>query len=175
MTWKNYHSRGDVLRTVIATANDRCDGVLPTDVEGARDVFADDIDLLGALQLRWHTRLAGRIEQAMAAQPLDLEGAVVTAWSATRDELPGVRLVLDRAASHPTSDEMAWVSSTATAKERAMLAVMAGQAGIGDLRATPIGARIEQRARRLRPGVDRVPARREQGSLLDRLRAALAA
>ena len=33
------------------------------DVEGVGEAFADELDLLGALQLRWHTRLAGHIER----------------------------------------------------------------------------------------------------------------
>src|SRR5690349_9483754 len=95
MTWTSFHRRGEILRDVIASANRRRDGLLPTDLPGVADAFADEQELLGALLLRWHTRLAGRIERELAAQPMELEEAVVAAWHATADELPGVRLVLD--------------------------------------------------------------------------------
>src|SRR5215208_3136125 len=102
MTWKSFHRRGEILHTVIATANDRQDGILPMDVAGVAETFGDELALLGALQLRWHTRLAGRIERELMNQPMDLERAVVTAWRGTRDELPGVRLIIDRYRSEPT-------------------------------------------------------------------------
>ncbi len=89
MTWKAFHNRGEILRAVTATADARLDGLLPMDVPGVSETFADELDLLGALQLRWHTRLAGRIERELMRQPMDLEQAVVTAWQATADELPG--------------------------------------------------------------------------------------
>src|SRR5687768_14437207 len=59
MTWNAFRSRGEILRDVTAVADDRRDGALPWDVAGVPAVFADELDLLGALQLRWHTRLAG--------------------------------------------------------------------------------------------------------------------
>lgn len=173
MTWKSFHHRGEILRTVIATANTRRDGRLPLDVEGVDEVFDGPNDLLGALQLKWHTRLAGHIDLALGSQPLDLEAAVAGAWSDTRDELPGVRLVLDHYRAHPLDDAMAWVTATTTAKERAMLATMSGLAGVDQLQAAPIGARIEERARKMHRLPS--PAARDERSFLERLRAALAA
>src|SRR6478735_9993425 len=73
MTWTSFHRRGDVLRDVIAVADQRRDGTLPRDVDGVSATFADDLDLLGALQLKWHTRLAGRIDREQMHQPMDLE------------------------------------------------------------------------------------------------------
>ena len=61
MTWKSHHRRGDVLREVIRTADERLDGRLPLDVDGVADTFGDELTLLGALQLRWHTLLAGHV------------------------------------------------------------------------------------------------------------------
>src|SRR5687768_17251284 len=58
-TWTSHHRRGEVLRRVMEAADERRDGVLPTDVDGVAETFGDSLDLLGALQLRWHTRLAG--------------------------------------------------------------------------------------------------------------------
>ena len=96
MTWTSFHNRGEILRTVIHAADERLDGALPLDLDGVRETFADELDLLGALQLKWHTRLSGRIERELMSQPMDLEAAVVSAWHRTADELPGVRAILDR-------------------------------------------------------------------------------
>ena len=37
MTWTSFHSRGEILRDVIAVANQRRDGLLPMDVDGVAD------------------------------------------------------------------------------------------------------------------------------------------
>lgn len=182
MTWTSYHRRGDVLRTVVAAADQCRDGRLPTDVEGVAATFRDDLDLLGALSLRWHTRLAGRIEAELAAQPLDLEAAVVRAWQSCAREMAGTRLVLDRAlATHP-DPAVTTALAKAAAKEHAMLAVMAGRSSTtGDV-AAGVGRAIAERARDTlpaRPTVAVAPGRHSQpgvlDGLIDRLRAALAA
>ncbi|MFB9313389.1 hypothetical protein [Nocardioides plantarum] len=183
MTWTTFHSRGEILRRVIATADARRDGVLPTDVDGVAETFADDLELLGVLQLKWHTRLAGHIERRLVEQPLDLPLAVATAWGSACDELPGVRLVLDHYRAEPVDDAMAHAMAKATRKEHALLAVMAGQGSIGGVEAeaasAPLGAAIEERARALHHGVptllDDTITRADRPSLLDRLRSVLAA
>ena len=148
MNWNAFKTRGEILRDVSAVADARRDGTLPLDVDGVRTVFADDLDLLGALQLRWHTRLAGRIDRELMGQPLDLQQAVITAWRATADEMPGVRAIVDRHRDHPLDDAMAEAMAVATSKEHAWLAVMAGLAGISDgAAAVPAGAAIEEKAR----------------------------
>ncbi len=147
MTWHAFRSRGEILRDVTAVADVRLDGALPWDVAGVPAAFADELDLLGALQLRWHTRLAGRIERELMTQPLDLEQAVVTAWRATATELPGIRAVVDRHREDPLDREMARAMATATAKEHELLAVTAGRAALDDPRAARVGAEIEARAR----------------------------
>ena len=151
MTWTaltspTSRSRGEILRAVSDTADLRRDGVLPVDVDGVAAAFRDELDLLGALQLRWHTRLAGRIDRELTQQPLDLEAAVVAAWHATADELPGIRAVVDRHRDHPLDDAMARAMATATRKERTWLAVMAGQSGLADPRAHLVGEGPIQRA-----------------------------
>lgn len=175
MTWEAFHRRGDVLRRVIETANERRDGILPRDVDGVSAVFDDDVDLLGALQLRWHTTLAGQVEAALADQPIDLESAIIGAWRATATDLPGLRAVLDEQSARPQSPAVARAMEVATAKERQMLALMAGLASRLDLDelAARRGEVLEQKARagfEVAPGS--VPATR---SFLERLRAALAA
>ena len=171
MTWTSLYSRGEVLRTVITEADARRDGCLPMRVDGVHETFRDELTLLGALTLRWHTRLAGRIERELMNQPMDLEGAVVDAWQATADELPGVLAILDRHRAEPLDDAMASAMTTSTTKEHMLLALMAGRASARDARAAQVGARIADRARstrKLAPLTNAAPT-----SLVDRLRAVL--
>lgn len=140
-------TRGAILRDVITAANARRDGALPLDVPGAAEGFRDELDLLGALQLRWHTRLSGHIERELMNQPMDLEDAVVNAWRATAEELPGVLAIVDRHRAEPTSPAMADAMTRSAAKEHALLAMMAGRAS-SPTDADPVGAAIERRARR---------------------------
>jgi hypothetical protein len=172
MSWTSYHRRADVLRAVVAAADARRDGVLPTCVPGVRAVFADDAELLGALQLKWHTRLAGRIEREQLAAPVDLRAAVVAAYRATARELPGIRAVLDahRASVSVLPADLAEVVHKSSAKERMMLASTAGLASPGDPRGVRVGERIEADAR---VAVPRAPV--GSRSLVERLRALLPA
>ncbi|MDN4172515.1 hypothetical protein QWY28_06140 [Nocardioides sp. SOB77] len=188
MTWTSFHNRGEILRSVIRAADHRRDGVLPMDLTGVRETFGDELSLYGALSLRWHTRLAGRIERELMHQPLDLEGAVITAWRSMAEEMPGTRAILDHYREHPVDDAMAQAIAKATRKEHILLAVMAGRASVHDTRgaalAAATGARIEQRARTLGAAIAAArsssearhaglrPALRQR---LGRLRAALAA
>ena len=139
--------RDAVLRAVVAAANDRRDAALPTDVPGVAETFPTALDLLAALQLRWHTRLAGHIEAALAGQPLDLENAVLCAWRRTARELVGVRLVLDRYSNSPVDEEMATALGKARSTDRRLLAVMSGQAGVHDGGAPAVGEVLELLAR----------------------------
>ncbi len=147
MTWTTVHRRGDVLRAVTEAADERRDGVLPMDVTGVRETFGDQLTLLAALQLRWHTRLSGHLERALLDRPADLEQAVVGAWHATADELPGTRLVLDHYRAEPLDDAMAGVLATSVAKERILLAGMAGLAGERSEDTVAAGRALEERAR----------------------------
>ncbi|WP_435745584.1 hypothetical protein [Nocardioides sp. SYSU DS0663] len=185
MTWTSFHHRGDILRSVIRVADERRDGKLPMDVEGVAETFGDELSLIGALSLRWHTRLAGRIERELMHQPVDLEGAVVRAWQAVADELPGIRAILDHHVEHPTSPAMAEALAKATRKEHILLAIMAGRASVHDSHgaalAAATGARIEERARAARSvrarlaEAERVAERTTLRGRLGRLKAALAA
>ncbi|WGL53535.1 hypothetical protein P5P86_06795 [Nocardioides sp. BP30] len=173
MTWTSYHNRGEVLRAVVAAADERRDGRLPMDVAGVRERFTDELDLLGALQLKWHTAFSGRIERELDAQPMDLEEAVVAAWHGVCDAMPGVRAVLDHYAENPLDERMAQAVGKAVAKERMFMAAMAGRGAPQDELTAPAGARIEAAAR-----ASYVPAPRrapERLTLLGRIRAALAA
>jgi hypothetical protein len=175
MTWTTFHHRGEILRTVTLTADERRDGILPMDVDGVPETFGDELTLLGALQLRWHTRLSGHIERALLDQPMDLEQAVVTAWHATADELPGTRLVLDHYRIEPLDDAMAAALATSAAKERVLLAAMAGRTGARTEDTVAAGSELEKRARAsyraAAPEIPDVPA----PTMLCRIRAHLAA
>lgn len=175
MTWNSHPTRGETLRAVTAEADRRRDGLLPLDVEGVGEAFDDELDLLGALQLRWHARLSGRIERELLLnEPMDLEGAVVAAWRAAAADLPGIRAILDHYGAQPVDAEMAAALTRAAAKEHTLLAVAAGLASAGDAAAPRIGARLEDDARATYVVPQRVRAPR-RASLLDRLRSALAA
>jgi regulator of protease activity HflC (stomatin/prohibitin superfamily) len=178
MTWTSFHRRGDVLRGVIAAADQRRDGALPTDLEGVSATFADDLDLLAALQLKWHTRLAGRIEREQVSQPMNLRAAVVRAWHQTADELPGIRAILDEARLRPADEATAEIMRKSAAKEHVLLAVMAGEASAHDALAAAVGARIEAEAKATWPSYDvleELTDDTERPTFLGRLKAALAA
>lgn len=176
MNWEAFHHRGDVLHTVISELAVRRDGTLPTELPGVNETFRDDLDLVGALQLKWAARLQGWLEREFADQPLNVEAAVIRAWRTTDAELPGVRDVLDAYATHPTSQAMADALQRAIIKERTMLAANAGRLSYldGEEHGNRIGAEIEGKARDERyvlpaAPVDPVP------SLRKRLKAAFAA
>ncbi|MEZ0578472.1 hypothetical protein [Nocardioides sp. MH1] len=178
MTWKAFHNRGETLRSVIAASARRRDGILPMDVDGVSEFFRDELDLLAALQLKWHTRLAGHIEAELAPQPMDLEAGVAAGWARAAEELSGVRMILDHYRDHPVDDAMAQAVARFTAKEHHYLAAMAGLASIGREEGQWIGARIEERARTTEvgpPALDQPEDTGPRGSLIDRLRAVVAA
>ena len=176
MTWKSFHHRGEILTSVTSAADSRRDGLLPMDVDGVPETFGDELTLLAALQLRWHTRLAGRIEHELMSQPMDLENAVVTAWHHCANELPGIRLVIDHHQAEPLDDEMAQVMGKAADKEHLLLAAMAGRSGIDDHEAAlQIGARIESRARATLTSSAPERLAPERPTILARIKAAVAA
>jgi hypothetical protein len=147
MTWTTFHRRGSVLSAVIDAVDARRDGLLPMHLPGVRETFGDELALLGALQLRWHTRLSGHLERAFMRQPADAEEAVVEAWRGAAEELPGIRQVLDRHYAEPLDEQMAASLETATRKERALLAAMAGRAAGDPETAYAAGHELERRAR----------------------------
>jgi len=176
MTWNAFHHRGEILQTVIDTADARRDGVLPMDLPGVRETFRDELDLIGALSLKWHARLSGNIERALMTQPLDLEAAIVTAWRTSNDEAPGIRMIIDRYTESPSDPEMAVALHRAQEKEWLKLASAAGLASDESASAARAGQRVTTKARSGQPvaattNVDAVAT----PSLVDRIRAVLAA
>ena len=147
MTWTSFHSRGEVLRTVEDAVNARRDGILPMDIDGVAENFADELDLIAALILRWHARLSGNIERAIAAEPLDLTAAVVNAWRTTAAAAPGVRAVIDSCTAAPLDAAMATALQRAQQKEWARLANVAGLASDESAAALRAGQEVEAAAR----------------------------
>jgi hypothetical protein len=171
MTWyanqRADRTRSSVLQDVMEFAETRRDGHLPwTEVAGTQEVFGTPADLLGALQMRWHTRLSGAIERELTEQPWDLPQAVLHAWRALRAEMPGVRAILDAYA-----DEEAM--QRARRKEWVLLASASGLAAMDDPEAVRIGQQLEERARAVTVETS-APAPRS-GGLIGRIRHALAA
>lgn len=177
MTWKAFHNRGETLRSVIAAAAERRDGILPMDLPGVSEHFTDELDLLGALHLKWRARLAGHIENELSVQPMDLESAVATGWARARQELPGVRMIIDHYREHPVDDAMAQAVVRAASKEHHFLAAMAGRAGVDREEGQRAGAAIEERGRAIIPGVPATELVEEEPRrpLKERLRAVVAA
>ena len=187
MTWNSFHHRGEILREAMRVADARRDGVLPMDLDGVAAVFTDELDLLGAMMLKWHTRLSGNVERALAEQPLDLEAAVAVAWRDTAAQLPGVRAIMDRYATDADHADLQPILRRASEREWARLAVLAGLASAPGPAAAHVGRRIVEQARTA--GVPDSPEPIEQAvtpspsleapvaqpSFVDRIRAVLAA
>jgi hypothetical protein len=147
MSWNDFHHREDILRVVVDTANANRDGVLPMHVAGVTQNFTDELDLVGALLLKWNARLMGNIERALMREPMDLEHAVAEAWRTTAEQLPGVRMVIDRCTDAPTSPEMERAMNRAHDRESAYLAIAAGLSSGRSAASIGAGRRVEELAR----------------------------
>ena len=128
-------------RTAAATESCRC-----RSPEWPRH-FTDELDLVGALLLKWHARLSGNIERALMREPMDLEAAVATAWRTTAEQMPGVRLVVDRCTESPETAEMATAMERAREREWVRLALAAGLANDQSPAAVEAGRHVEALAR----------------------------
>jgi hypothetical protein len=147
MTWNAFHHRGEILQTVVETADARRDGVLPMHLPGVAQTFRDELDVLAALQLKWHARLSGNIERALMTQPMDLEDAISSAWRLTSEQLPGVRMIIDRYTESPSNPEMAAALNRSLEKEWLKLAAAAGLASDESAAAAHAGRQVELKAR----------------------------
>lgn len=186
MTWNAFHTRGEILRDVITTADRTRDGHLPMTVPGVSEHFADELDLLSALMLKWHARLSGNIERALMSEPLDLEQAVARAWRRTCEEMPGVRAIIDRHTDAPGDPRMGAALARAQEREWLRLAAAAGLANDESPAAARAGRRIETEARALNLAEVAVDQRAEElavaepkasepTSFVERLKAVIAA
>lgn len=175
MTWNSFHRREDTLRAVIAAADVRRDGLLPMDVPGVSQTFGDELDLLSALQLKWHARLSGSIERELMAQPLDLGAAVARAWASTAHELPGIRLIIDHYTDTPADGPMDRALHRAQEREWVRLAVAAGLASDESAAAARAGRGVEERARTAPASPAANDDEVARLGLVERIRAVLAA
>ena len=142
-----------ILRSVVAAAEERRDGLLPMDVPGVAEAVGAEPDLLEALQQHWRARLSTEVSHALGRRTEDPVAAVERAWGATADLMPGVRMVLDRHQEQPLDEAMARLVVAMTATEHASLAVAAGltgPAGEAEPAAPALGAALEASARRRR-------------------------
>jgi hypothetical protein len=147
MTWNAFHHRGEILRTVVETADARRDGVLPMTLPGVTETFHDELDLIAALWLKWNARLSGNVERALTVEPMDLEDAIASAWCLTSEQLPGVRAILDRYVDAPSDADMAAALTRASEKEWCRLAAAAGLANDESPAAARAGRQVELKAR----------------------------
>jgi hypothetical protein len=175
MNWDAFHRRGDVLNAVIAELDSRRDGVVPMYVAGVEQTFRDELDVLSALSLKWHTRLSGRLERVMTEEPLDFEAAVIGAWRDNVAELPGVRLVLDAALADSDAEVLA-VLGKSQQKERELLGLWSGRVSAYQLEefGAREGAKVEAKAREGFEFPAAVEAPAQTLSFLERLKAAVA-
>lgn len=181
MSWNDFHHREETLRAVVTAANENRDGVLPMNVPGVTVNFTDELDLAGALLFKWHARLSGNIERTLMREPMDLHAAVAAAWRTTAEELPGVRMVIDRCMDAPTSPEMERAMTRAHDRETAYLATAAGLSSGHSGASIQAGRHLEQQARTglavpqaREPQVEMEPDAPTE-TLADRIRAVLAA
>ncbi|MGH3423325.1 MAG: hypothetical protein ACRDO8_01275 [Nocardioidaceae bacterium] len=167
MTWDAYNRRKRALRDVIAVADRARDGVLPwNDLETVPTTFEDADDLLLDLQMYWHRRLAGLVDEAFGTDQRDPRSAVVSAWREATAELPGVRAILDAHDQDP-------VLERARRKELAYLGNTAGLAPSGHPRAVEFGELVRAEARAI--VIDRQTPPGARTSWLDRLVGSLVA
>jgi hypothetical protein len=144
MSWTTFHRGDEILRDVTRILDARLDGRLPMDLPGVSEAFGDELALLAALQLRWHTRLSGRLESTDGP---DHDSQVLDAWHRTTDALPGTRLALDRYRAEPLDPAMGTALSTAAAKDHVLLAAAAGRIGTTTPDTARAGESLEERAR----------------------------
>lgn len=141
-------SRASVLHAVIDHMLARKDGQLPTNVDGIDTYFDDVDDLVNALLLRWHTRLVASLERGMVDDPEDREEAAIEAWRHANWIYWGVRMVIDKLAENPPTDEVAHAVGTTARNDWAAMALAAGLASGNDAPAVRVGHRLELEARR---------------------------
>ena len=146
MTWNAVHTRADVLRSVVDEANRRRDGALPLDLPGVADTFDDAFALVTALQMRWHTRLAGLVEASLDADPTEAEDAVA-AWRRAATDLAGVRAILDAQLADPATPELGTALRIAERKDLVLMAAMAGRPTPSTAAAVRVGRQLEDAAR----------------------------
>src|SRR5215207_1479914 len=122
MTWDAFNRRKEVLREVLAIADRQRDVTLTElldTVEGGRQAFANETELLFDIQMTWFQRLSGQMDRLLTEGADTPEILAITAWVNAAGEMPGARAVLDAHADNSSLRK-------AYAKEHAFLASSAG-------------------------------------------------
>ena len=69
MTWNAYNRRKEVLREMLAIADQRRNDITLTDlldtVDGGREVFSNETELLFDMQMNWFQRLSGQLDRLL--------------------------------------------------------------------------------------------------------------
>jgi hypothetical protein len=99
VSWNDFHARGAVLQLVLERARvDPGDPGLFVDLPDIQKLFGGPDGVLLALEHRWTTHLAAKLDQAIE------DGAPPnTAWNELTAEQPELRAVLDRYARRSPS------------------------------------------------------------------------
>ena len=123
MTWNAYNRRKEVLREMLAIADQRRNDITLTDLldtfDGGREAFANETELLFDIQMNWFQRLSGQLDRLLVESVDTPEIMAITAWVNAAGEMPGARALLDAEVNNPAL-------AKAFAKELALLAASAG-------------------------------------------------
>ena len=166
MTWNAYNRRKEVLREILAIADKRRElsitDLLDT-VDGAREAYPTETELLFDVQMSWFQRLSGQLDRQLSEGVDTPEIMAVSAWVNAASEMPGARTLLDAEIDNPALGK-------AFAKELTLLAASAGVPwNHPDLNGH--GQRLQDSARESVVYAEPVEAETaESGSLLSKLR-----
>jgi hypothetical protein len=143
MTWDAYHRRKEVLREMLEVADRHPETITLTDlldtVDGGREAFSNETELLFDIQMTWFQRLSGQLDRLVSESVDTPDIMAITAWVNAASEMPGARALLDANSDTPALRK-------AYAKEHALLAASAGvPANHPDL--TAHGQRLQDSAR----------------------------
>lgn len=166
MTWNAYNRRKEVLREILAIADQHRElsitDLLDT-VDGGREAYANETELLFDIQMTWFQRLSGQLDRLLVEGVDTPEIMAVSAWVNAASEMPGARTLLDAEINNPALGK-------AFAKELTLLAASAGVPwNHPDLNGH--GKRLQDSARESVVHAEVVEAESPQsGSLLSKLR-----
>ena len=123
MTWNAYNRRKEVLREMLAIADQRRNDITLTDlldtVDEGREAYANETELLFDLQMTWFQRLSGQLDRLLVESVDSPEIMAISAWVNAAGEMPGARALLDAELNNPALGK-------AFAKELTLLAASAG-------------------------------------------------
>ncbi len=108
---------------MLAIADQRRNDITLTElldtVDGGREAYANETELLFDLQMNWFQRLSGQLDRLLSEGVDTPEIMAVSAWVNAAGEMPGARTLLDAELDNPALGK-------AFAKELTLLAASAG-------------------------------------------------